>query len=513
MELLTIKEEKDKHPFISAEEKFLELTNQLESHQNKRMDLSYNENFLDKEGRELIRRLLQAHIDIRGVGDVGKSIKGSDGIARNHKRIRTRLIKSIFGEVKVERVGYSKRGNESLFPADGNLNLAQNSYSHGLQKRISMEMIKSSFEEAIESIEQSTGMKIPKRQIEKIISETARDFDAFYEGRCMPKELQSTKALPLLVLTCDGKGVVMRQKDLRKATREKAEKSNHKLDKRLSKGEKKNSKRMATVASVYNIDRFQRTPEEVRGELAPMHKTKKVKKRPKPVAKRVWASLEKSPQDVIQIMFEEAAKRDTNREKVWVALVYGDLKQIKKLRVTARKYQVKLTIVCDIIHVLEYLWKASRVFHTESSPEAQNWVADRFLFILEGKSSYVAAGMRRSATKQGLRKAIRKPVDTCATYLLNHTQYLRYDHYLKEGFPIATGVIEGACRHLVNDRMDVTGARWGLKGAEAVLKLRSIKSSGDFQEYWSFHEKQEFYRNHMSKYADPSILKNLNNTA
>jgi len=129
-------------------------------------------------------------------------------------------------------------------------------------------------------------------------------------------------------------------------------------------------------------------------------------------------------------MFSEAIKRDPDMKKVWVGLVDGDLKQIQKLKAIAKKHKVNLTIVCDIIHVLEYLWKASRVFNTESSPEAQKWVADRFLKILKGRTSFVAAGMRRSATNQGLDKAARKPVDTCATYFLNHTAYMHYDNYL-----------------------------------------------------------------------------------
>ena len=114
----------------------------------------------------------------------------------------------------------------------------------------------------------------------------------------------------------------------------------------------------------------------------------------------------------------------------------------------------------------------------------------------------VAAGMRRSATRRELSAAERKPVDDCARYLLNHKAYLRYHEYLEAGLPIATGVVEGACRHLVKDRMDVTGARWSLAGAEAVLRLRALRASGDFEEYWRFHEQQEYQRNHADRYAD-----------
>lgn len=121
----------------------------------------------------------------------------------------------------------------------------------------------------------------------------------------------------------------------------------------------------------------------------------------------------------------------------------------------------------------------------------------------------MAAGIRRAATNRKLGKTKRKPVDTCVDYLLNKGRYLKYHQYLEKGFPIATGVIEGACRHLIKDRMDLTGARWRLQSAEAVFRLRSLKSSGDFADYWIFHEKQEFMRNHQSKYKRPSVLNKL----
>ena len=92
-------------------------------------------------------------------------------------------------------------------------------------------------------------------------------------------------------------------------------------------------------------------------------------------------------------------------------------------------------------------------------------------------------------------------MDVCADYLLNYAPYIKYNHYLAQGFPIATGVIEGACRHLVKDRMEVTGARWSLTGAEAVLRLRALRSSRDFDEYWTFHEAQEYERNHRTLYT------------
>jgi len=143
--------------------------------------------------------------------------------------------------------------------------------------------------------------------------------------------------------------------------------------------------------------------------------------------------------------------------------------------------------------------------YREGSAELEAWVSKRLLGILQGRTGHVAAGMRRSATLHGLDEEARQRVDACADYLLNYKPYLHYDLYLKMGLPIATGVIEGACRYLVKDRMDRTGARWSLKGAEAVLRLRALRTSGDFAAYWRFHEQQEHLRNHVALYAGGKV--------
>jgi hypothetical protein len=143
-------------------------------------------------------------------------------------------------------------------------------------------------------------------------------------------------------------------------------------------------------------------------------------------------------------------------------------------------------------------------FFREGEKAAQQWVDAHLLEVLRGKASQVAGAIRRSATLRGLTGAKRKAVDTCANYLLKYKQFLRYDEYLAAGLPIATGVAEGACRYLVKDRLEVTGARWSVKGAEAVLKLRSLKASDDFEAYWRFHLKQEHQRHHAPLYAELS---------
>ena len=117
-------------------------------------------------------------------------------------------------------------------------------------------------------------------------------------------------------------------------------------------------------------------------------------------------------------------------------------------------------MVLDVIHVAECVWKAAHAFHREGTPELEYWAWTRLRGILEGKAVTVAGVMRRAATVAGLSAERRKPVDKCADYLLKNAAYLKYDRYLVAGYPIASGVIEGACRYLVRDHMELTGARW-----------------------------------------------------
>ena len=274
-------------------------------------------------------------------------------------------------------------------------------------------------------------------------------------------------------------------------------------------GEKKYSKRMATVAAVYTTAPWVRSPEEFLQDLMPPQPPAQVGNkpaprpvRPRPEAKRVWASLEREAWEVVADATLEAEHRDPEHVRPWVVLVDGAETELANARAAAAARGVDVTVIVDIIHVVEYVWKAAHAFHRAASPELACWAWTRVQRVLEGKARTVASSMRRAATVAGLSPEARKPVDTCAGYLRKYAPYLQYDRYLAAGYPIATGVVEGACRHLVRDRMELTGARWRLAGAEAVLKLRALRASGDFDAYWDFHEAREYERNHARQYAD-----------
>lgn len=484
--------------FLESRAACRELEEFLRSDEAAEMTHSRLEREVSERGREVLRQLLQAHIRLRGVGRAVEEVRGADGVRRDEERIHNRTLGTVLGNVEVERIGYWAHGVESLHPLDADLNLPAERYSHELRRRMSEEASKVSFEEARASVERSTGTAVPKRQVEELVKRAAVDFDTFYEQRRVDSS-ETEASGPIMVLSADGKGIVMRHADLREATQKAAEKTEHKMKKRLSKGEKRNRKRMATVATVYTIAAWPRTVAEVTRTMAPIRDAEQ-KGRPRPENKRVWASIEKSAEEVIAAAFEEARSRDPDLKMTWVALVDGNDQQLRMLRKFAKKHGVQLTVILDIMHVVEYLWKAATVFNDEGTPETEAWVTQRLESILHGRAPWVAAGIRRSATLRDLDPKDRKPADSCAKYLLNHKKYLHYDQYLKAGFPIATGVIEGACRHLVNDRMDLTGARWSLSGAEAVLRLRALRSSGDFDCYWEYHERREFERNHPTQY-------------
>lgn len=482
-----------------AREQFDALADRLHSPEALKMTHAEVESMVTRDGREVLRLLFQDHLELRGQVRGPTAIEGSDGITRTHHRIDERPLESVFGTVTIRREAVGSRGVEALHPVDAALNLPEELHSHGVRRLAAEEAAKGSFEEVVTSIGKNTGALLAKRQAEQLAERAAQDFDAFYDRREEATRREAAAMGPILVISTDGKGIPMRREALRAATRKKAESESRTLAHRLTKGEKPNRKRMASVAAVYTIAPFARTAEDVAKDFRPLQVVGP--KRPRPENKRVWASVTKDLEEVVGQAFEEASRRDPDRKKTWVVLVDGNKDQLRIVRRQAKKYGVKVTIILDLVHVLEYLWKAAYVFHPEGSAEAEKWVTERLLRILRGEAGLVAGGIRRSATKRGLKRKARLPADKCAGYLKRKRKFLRYDLALEAGHPIATGVIEGACRHLVRNRLEISGARWSLEGAEAILRLRSLRASGDFDEYWRFHLDEELRRNHLSRYA------------
>ena len=480
--------------FASSRQHFETVLSFLDGDEALGLEHGMLEEHLEHDSRELYRRLFQDHLSLRAqheeriesVVDAAGTPRGS--VETGHQR----SLATVFGQVTVERLAYRRRGEENLHPADASLNLPKEEHSHGLRRWSAVEASRGSFDEAQGAIERATGQHVGKRQVESLVKLAATDVGTFYAERSGPR----CEPGDVLVLSVDGKGIVMRPEALRQATRKASQACSPKLASRLSGGEKHGRKRIAELGTVYDVAPVPRRATDI---LA-AHGEEPVKG---PVAKNKWltASVVEDAAEVITTVFDEAERRDEAHLRTWVALVDGNKHQIDRTEAEARERKVDVTIVIDLVHVLEYLWTAAWCFFDQGDPAAEAWVRTRALAVLDGGARDVAAGVRRRATSDGLKTQARKGADACATYLTNKAPYLDYPRALAEGWPIATGIIEGACRHIVKDRMDLTGARWGLDGAEAVLKLRVVRSNGDFSDYWRFHLSQEYERVHRSRYA------------
>jgi hypothetical protein len=458
------------------------------------------ERHLSQRGQDVLRLLLQGYLDrLARQEEKRDDVTGPTGQAHRYARERCRKLMTLFGEVLVRRQGYSDHGTSSVFPLDEQLNLPAHLYSHGVRERLGKAVAEGSYEQAVMEIKAHTAGEIPKRQAEETARVLAQDFESFYHTR-QSEELRCQEE-DFLVISTDGKGVVMRHEDLREVTQRRAEEASHKLETRLSRGEKRNRKRMATVAAVYDVAAHYRTAEDI-VRRDPQDEPASV---PKPSNKRVWASLQQTPAQVLDEAFAEAKRRDPEGTRKRVVLVDGQEEQLRQVYAAANRDGSRVTVIQDFFHVLEYLWKAAWCLFEEGSTGAEEWVQRHAIEILCGKSSEVAAGMRRSATRRRLSASKRAPLDTCAQYLLKNRKRLRYDLALAKGMPIGTGVIEGACRHLVKRRMECSGARWSLDGAESVLRLRALRMSGDWDEYCTFHRHQERLRHHPTPCTQPPL--------
>ena len=403
-----------------------------------------------------------------------------------------RPLATVCGAVDVGRLAYRHRGHANLYPADAVLNLPNERHSHGIRKLAAVEAARGSFDEAATAIERSTGQPIGKRQVESLTARAAADVEHFYAGRRPPPAPETD----LLVISADGKGIVMRPDSLRPTTAKAAVTS--KLATRLSKGEKRNRKRLAEVGTVYDLTPVRRTAADVMGP----HDDAQTPPAPKANNKWVTASVAEDATEVLATVFDEAERRDPEHKRTWVALVDGNNHQIDRIKAESTARGIEVPIIVDLVHVLEYIWAAAWCFYPEADPAAEDWVRDRAVAVLDGGARAVATGLRRRASAQGLPASKRKKADEAARYLTNKADYLDYPKALAAGWPIATGVIEGACRHLVKDRMDITGARWSTQGAEAVLKLRAVRANDHFDDYWRYHLDRERRHVHQPRYLD-----------
>ena len=225
---------------------------------------------------------------------------------------------------------------------------------------------------------------------------------------------------------------------------------------------------------------------------------------PGPLAFNKWpaGSVEHPAAATVKAAFNQARAPDPHHRRPWIVLVDDAAHQIEPVETEAGRRRTPATITVEFIHVIEYPWKPAWRLYKSGDPEAEAFVAAHGREVLAGRAPAAAAQLERAAHEAGLEPGQRNGIDDATGHPSGNAPYLAYDKALTNGWPIATGVIEGACRHSTKDRLDITGARWGPDDAEAVLRLRAPRSSGDFDAPWAYHEAHDYQHNHLAHHKN-----------
>jgi hypothetical protein len=436
---------------------------------------------IDQVERDLMAQLLDLGLTLlnlfvaqQGNGDLGATAQTSEGqTVQRLPRTHDRRYVAIFGELTIPRVVYGTREGQKieLAPLDKSLGLPGGDFSSVVEDWVQRFSLKGSFAEAAESLQTLLRLRIGVHTLERMSQEMADSVVPFREAIEPPPAVEEG---PILVVTADGKGVPMRR------PAQEGPKRHH----RRTKGEKANKKQMACVGAVYSIKPFVRTADDILDEVMRHDKTKD---RPQPTHKHVWAEMSRdvegeplnAKEAIFCALFQDLNLRNLGHDRPVVCLMDGE----RALWEAQRVYFPEAVGILDLFHVMERLWTAAHCFHAEGSDAAEDFVADRLRGLLEGRVGYVIGGLRQRLTKHQLSGSRRKTLNSVITYLENNRDQMRYDAYLRAGYPIGSGVAEGACRHLVKDRMEQTGMRWTVSGAQAMLHLRATYLNDQWDEF------------------------------
>jgi hypothetical protein len=425
--------------------------------------------------------MLEAFVQGQGTGNMGPTLEYEGRTLTRLDQTHDRRYVSIFGELSICRHVYGTRETQKheIVPLDARLNLPASEFSYVLQDWDQNLCVKGPYGEARESVQKMLGLGQSVGTLEQMNLEMAEQVDSFFQSQPTPPAKEQGS---ILVLTSDGKGVPMRKDEPAKSGRRK-------------KGEKANKKRMACVGAVYSIDPFVRTADDVVDEVM---RKKAAENRPVPQHKQVRAELtrpidgvEVNGKDRIFAWFKEQVEAiNPKREKPVVCVMDGE-RVLWKMLAT---WLTGITCILDIFHVLERIWQAAHCFHPEGSDEAREFVNQRLRRIMQGDVGYVIGGLKQMATKHNLGGAKLKQLQSAIGYLHNNRRFMHYDDYLAAGYPIGSGVAEGACRHLVKDRMERTGMRWRVPSAQAMLDLRAVHASDKWEEFQRYRRDAESRR-------------------
>lgn len=425
--------------------------------------------------------LLTAFVAAQRDGNEGEQVERQGKTWERLEEPHERRYVSIYGPLEVRRCVYGTREGQKIehVPLDARLGLPAGEISYVLEDWLERMCVKDAFRDSVNSLVDLLGVraKVSLDTGEEHSRQMAQHAGSFRASQAMPPPPEEGE---LLVVTADGKGVPMRCLS--------DPQMSPPAHRRRGKGEKANKKQMAYVGAAYTIDPFPRTVDEIVDELL---RKERAQNRPRPQHKHVWAEMTRpgdgagegmllhGPSYLFAELAVECHARDPARRKELVCLQDGE-KQLWDLQ---EEWLPRAVRILDIFHVNERLWAAAHCFHPEQSPQAGQFVERYLRLLLEGKVDGVIRSFRQLLATRRLAGEKRKRLLAAIAYYDNNRQRMRYDEYLAAGYPIGSGVAEGACRHLVKDRMEGAGMRWSLEGAQAMLHLRAVYLNGDWQAF------------------------------
>ena len=455
-------------------------------------DHGEREKVIGQEGRELQRRLMQATFDIDSAREERASgVTSAAGIPHGSvEEGHGRGLASVFGPVRVTRMAYRNRREPNLYPADARQVLPGDPYSLGMRSLAAFHLAGGGFGQAQEVIEARTGVTVGRAQLTGLAEDLAAWTDDFYEERARDAD-EDLPGTDVIMMQGDGKGIAMRPEHRRNAGKDD--------------GTRPGIKKMAEIVAVADFTPAVRQPEDIAAPPA------RRQAHPGPKARDKWvsASVTESIEDMIASAFDEAGRRDPQRVRQRVFLVDGNKQQITAIGARAAGRGLKVPVLIDYIHVSGYLGKAAAALHPGNPAAAGQRADGQLLRVLHGRAKAVAATLTSVAAKTRSDPRTRHldltDMDKAVTYLNNNHRHMKYDKALAKGWPIATGMIEGACRFVIEDRFGITGARWSPDGAEVVLKLRAVVVNGDLDDYMNYYKERCRSEHHLARYDEGTI--------
>ena len=426
-----------------------------------------------------------------GPGDMGERVVLPDQrevrrLAGTHRRV----YQSVFGRFELDRVAYGTRDGQKIdyVPFDTRLQLPQSEFSYLWQDGSQGLAVDHAYRQVTETLGHILGVRPAVDSLERMNRQMAEPVRAFRESQAAPCPEEESA---IVVASADGKGVPIR----RAADTVPITAHDHAQEPQA------NRKKMAVVGTVYTVEPCVRTPEDVAASLFRLPgEERRASERPQPQHKRLWASLPQereagsvsATEEVFTWLAQEVAQRNPAAEKPLLLLMDGQL----FLWEAGRHYlpQAGTVEILDLLHATPRIWDAAHIFYPRNAAQALTFVHERVLRLLQGDVLAVVARMRQMGTKRKLRGKKRDKLAKLCNYLQKNAHRMRYADYLAAGYPIASGVIEGARRHFVKDRLERSGMRWTLASAQAMLDLRSTSLNGDWEAFTQYRIDQETRR-------------------